>query len=69
MKYPTSIPNLLLFLSLGGPDTPAAGERANVEPVTQAQVAATVAALLGEDYRAGAPSSAPPIKGAVKELR
>ena len=42
---------------------------APVQPVTQAQVAATVAALLGEDYRTGAPSAAPPISGAVKELR
>ena len=58
-----------IWIAVLGPDTPAAGERANVEPVTQAQVAATVAALLGEDYRTGAPSSAPPIKGAVKELR
>src|SRR3989442_1084810 len=58
-----------IWIAVLGPDTPASGERANVGPVTQAQVAATVAALLGEDNRTGAPSSAPPIKGAVKELR
>jgi len=58
-----------IWIAVLGPDTPASGERTNVAPVTQAQVAATVAALLGEDYRAGAPSSAPPIAGAVKETR
>ena len=33
-----------------GPDTPALGERKAVVPVTESQVAATLAALLGEDY-------------------
>ena len=39
-----------IWLAVLGPDTPALGVRANVAPVTQAQVAATIAALLGEDY-------------------
>ena len=34
------------------PDTPALGERSNVAAVTQSQIAATLAALLGEDYHA-----------------
>jgi hypothetical protein len=39
-----------IWIAVLGPDTPALGERSNIAPVTQAQVAATVAALLGKDY-------------------
>jgi hypothetical protein len=49
------------WLAALGPDTPALGERRDTPPVHQAQVAATVAALLGEDFRAAAPAAAPPI--------
>jgi hypothetical protein len=38
-----------VWMMVMGPDTPAAGELENVE-VTQSQVAATVAALIGEDF-------------------
>ena len=34
-----------------GPDTPALGERSGVAPVTQNQIAATLAGLLGEEYK------------------
>ena len=44
-----------------GPDTPALGERSNVPPVTQSQVAATLAALVGEDYCAAVPQAGKPI--------
>ena len=44
-----------------GPDTPALGERTNTALVTQGQVAATIAALLGEDYLAEVPRAAKPI--------
>jgi len=33
-----------------GPDTPALGERRIVPPVTQAQIAATLAAAVGMDW-------------------
>jgi len=39
-----------IWIAVIGPDTPALGERTNIGPVTQAQIAATVAALLGKDY-------------------
>ena len=39
-----------IWIAAIGPDTPALGERTNVT-VTQAQLAATIAALLGKDYR------------------
>ncbi len=44
-----------------GPDTPPLGERENVQPVVQAQVAATIARFLGEDFRAAVPEAAEPM--------
>jgi hypothetical protein len=51
-----------IWVAALGPDTPALGERANVETVTQSQVAATVAALLGEDYCAAVTKAGKPVK-------
>ena len=48
------------WLALMGPDTPALGERRDVD-VTTRQVAATVAAALGHDYRAVVRRAAPPL--------
>jgi len=50
-----------IWLAAIGPDTPALGERANVAPITQSQIAATLAALLGEDYRREFPTAGAPI--------
>ncbi|MGA2187866.1 MAG: AP protein [Steroidobacteraceae bacterium] len=50
-----------IWIAAIGPDTAALGERTRVGPVTQAQIAATVAALIGRDYHAAVPKSAPPI--------
>jgi hypothetical protein len=44
-----------------GPDTPPLGERTNTRPHTQSQIAATIAALLGEDYRAAFPNAGGPL--------
>jgi hypothetical protein len=44
-----------------GPDTPNLGERQNTPLVHQAQMAATIAALVGEDFHAFAPVAAPPV--------
>lgn len=43
-----------------GPDTPPRGVRANT-PTQQAQMAATIAALLGRDWRRAEPRAAPPL--------
>lgn len=48
-----------IWVGVIGPDTPALGERTNVDPVTQSQIAQTVAALLGKDYRGSIPQAAP----------
>jgi hypothetical protein len=50
-----------IWLAAMGPDTPALGERANVKPLAQAQIASTIAALLGEDYCVALPHVAKPI--------
>jgi hypothetical protein len=49
-----------IWIAVMGPDTPALGERDNVE-VTQSQVAATVAALVGEDFLSVSPKAAQPL--------
>jgi hypothetical protein len=49
------------WLAIMGPDTPALGERRDIGEVTTAQIAATIAAALGYDYRADVPRAAPPI--------
>ncbi len=45
------------WMAFLGPDTPALGERKGGPAVTESQVAATLAALLGEDYHAAVPKS------------
>ena len=49
-----------IWIAAIGPDTPASGEMANVPRVTQSQIAATIAQLLGQDYRSTVPQAAPP---------
>jgi hypothetical protein len=50
-----------IWLAVMGPDTQPLGERANTETIAQAQIAATVAALLGKDFRQAVPAAAAPI--------
>ena len=50
-----------IWIAVLGPDTPPLGERTHTAPVSQAQIAATVAALLGQDYRQAVPAAAAPI--------
>jgi len=45
------------WIAVMGPDTPPVGERTQTEPHTQSQIAATIAALLGEDYHTAVPQS------------
>jgi hypothetical protein len=49
------------WMAFLGPDTPARGERTLSAPITDSQVAATMAALLGEDYDASVPRAGRPI--------
>ena len=50
-----------IWLAAIGPDTPPLGERTHTSPITQSQIAATVAAFLGQDFRHAFPRAAAPI--------
>jgi hypothetical protein len=50
-----------MWMAFLGPDTRALGERSKTAAVTQSQIAATLAALLGEDYVADVPKAGKPI--------
>ena len=50
-----------VWIAVMGPDTRPLGERSKVPAVAQAQIAATVAALLGRDYPRAEPKAAAPI--------
>lgn len=57
-KFPDS---QYTWMACMGPDTRPLGERRRVPAVTQSQIAATLAALLGEDFTADAPRAAKPV--------
>ena len=56
-----------IWIAVIGPHTPALGELHDVPPVTQAQIAATVAAAIGKDYPAARKDVAPPLATAVSK--
>ena len=56
-----------IWIAVLGPDTAALGERANVRAVTQAEIASTVAAFFGKDFRQASPEAAPPLSGVVSQ--
>jgi hypothetical protein len=53
-----------IWMAFLGPDTPGLGERSNIPAVAQSQIAATLAAFLGEDYNAEIPKAGTPIADA-----
>ncbi len=54
-----------IWMAFLGPDTPPLGERSKIEAVTQSQIAATLAALLGEDYAGAVPNAGKVIPAVV----
>jgi len=56
-----------IWIAVIGPDTAPLGERHTVPAVTQAQIAATVAALFGEDFRAFNSAAAPSLLEAMSK--
>jgi hypothetical protein len=54
-----------IWIAVMGPDTAALGERVNVDAVTQSQIASTVAALLGKNYRSEVPAAGAPLSQAI----
>jgi len=55
-----------IWMAFMGPDTAGLGERSRVAPVTQSQIAATVAALLGQDYPADVANAGKPITDVLR---
>ena len=55
-----------IWIAVMGPDTGASGERENTPAVTQSQIAATVAAFLGKDFRQAYPDTAIPLPGVIR---
>lgn len=58
-----------MWVMVWGPDTPPLGEVKDAPPLTQSQIAATIAALLGEDYNSAQPRAGRPILGAIEAQR
>ncbi len=58
-----------VWLAVLGPDTAPLGERRDVPEVTHTQIAATLAALLGEDYHAAVPQSGKPIADVLGRVK
>jgi hypothetical protein len=56
-----------IWIGVLGPDTDPLGERANTAPVTQAEIASTIAELLGKDLRKASPEAAPPLPVIVRQ--
>jgi hypothetical protein len=56
-----------IWIAVMGPDTRPLGERNSVPAVTQAQIASTVASLLGQDYRQAVPKAAPAIQDVLQK--
>jgi hypothetical protein len=53
-----------IWMAVLGPDTPALGDVPNT-PFTQAQIATTLAELLGEDWPSAKPGAASAVRGAI----
>ncbi len=50
-----------IWIAVLGPDTQSLGERIHMQPVTQSQIAATLAAFLGKNYNAAVSQAAKPL--------
>lgn len=56
-----------IWIAVMGPDTPAFGERATTPVVYQKQIAATVAAFLGQNFQAAIPQAADSLPGVIQK--
>jgi hypothetical protein len=55
-----------IWIAFLGPDTSALGERSSISPVTQSQIAATLAGFVGKNYTKAVPQAGKPIQDAFK---
>jgi hypothetical protein len=58
-----------IWIAVMGPDTAPLGERSQVAPVAQAQIAATIAAFVGKDYHHDVQKAALPILSVMSSAR
>jgi hypothetical protein len=58
-----------IWMAFLGPDTPALGERTKIAPVMQGQIAATLAALLGQEYDKTVPAAAGRIEDVLRSTK
>ena len=56
-----------IWIAVIGPDTKPLGDDSTADPVTQSQIAATLAALLGQDYRKAVPAAAAPVPAMLRD--
>lgn len=56
-----------IWMAVMGPDTPGLGARSQIGVVHQSQIAATIAALLGENWQAAEPKADSPLPGVGAE--
>ena len=54
-----------IWIAVMGPDTQSLGERSNAPEVTQSEIAATIAAMLGKDLRTFFPAAGAVLPGIV----
>jgi bisphosphoglycerate-independent phosphoglycerate mutase (AlkP superfamily) len=54
-----------IWIGVLGPDTQPLGERENAPAVAQSKIAATIAVLLGQDYRGSVPQASKPLPGVL----
>jgi hypothetical protein len=58
-----------IWMAFLGPDTRALGERSKIAPVTQSQIASTLAALLGEEYDREVPKAGKRIEDVLRSTK
>ncbi len=58
-----------IWVAILGPNTPPLGERTNIPPITQSQIAATLAGAVGKNYLKAVPQAGEPILDALKTVK
>jgi hypothetical protein len=58
-----------IWVAILGPNTPPLGERTNISPITQSQIAATLALAVSKNYQKAVPQAGEPIVDALKTAK
>lgn len=69
IRHGKDLPNSAkIWMAVMGPDTPPLGIRENTGPLREAQMASTIAAFLGLDFRQAVPAAAPLVPGVIEKM-